>query len=618
MYYDKKKMAALVCGSLLVWSLFGCQRQNVSGTSETASASEASFAASLPSATAGVSETGAPELTGAVRIACSGETVSVSGSGAQYESGTLEITSAGTYVLSGTLSGRILVNAKGQDVTLVLNGLSVTCSDSSALYGYKAGSLRLYLVEGTENNLTDGESYSFSDAYSSLDDEEPNACLYSKADLVIDGEGSLTVTANYKNGITGKNTLVIVSSNLTVSAVNHGINGKDSLTAEDAKITVVSGGDAIRSTNDSDSTLGWISLTNCTLDLASGEDGVQAETALTVSGGTYSIVSGGGSGASLSDDTSAKGLKAGTDLTVTSGTFTLDCADDTVHSNGNVTVSGGDFTISTGDDGIHADGTVSISDGGFEILTGYEGIESAVVNISGGEIRLTASDDGLNAADGTQTAFHPMGGGNSDCRIQISGGEIYIDAAGDGIDSNGDFILSGGAVYVSGSTSDGDGALDYDGTAYVTGGVLIAAGSSGLAQNFGESGSTQGSILLTYSENLTGTVRVLDTDGTVLAEYTPTKSYRSVVVTVPGMTTGGTYTVEAGGRSQEVTLSNLIYGSSGMGDGFGGPGMNGGPMGSPGGQEGSSGTMGTPPEDGQGGTPPTGGPQGGPGSSSES
>lgn len=173
-------------------------------------------------------------------------------------------------------------------------------------------------------------------------------------------------------------------------------------------------------------------------------------------------------------------------------------------------------------------------------------------------------------------------------------------------------------MYVSGPTSDGDGALDYDGTADVTGGVLIAAGSSGMAQNFGESGSTQGSILLAYSENLTGTVRVLDTDGTVLAEYTPTKRYRSVVVTVPGMTTGGTYTVEVGGRSQEVTLSNLIYGSSGMGGGFGGPGMNGGPMGSPGGQEGSSGTMGTPPEDGQGGTPPAGGPQGGPGSSSES
>lgn len=603
MYYDKKKLAALVCGSLLVWSLYGCRSQNAA-PSGTASSTETTSASSLPASDGAALETGAPDLTGAAQITCSGDRVSVTGSGAKYDSGTLEITSAGTYVLSGTLSGRILVNAKGQDVTLVLNGLSVTCAGGSALYVYKGETVRLYLMEGTENSLTDGETYTFSDEYSSAADEEPNACLYSKADLVIDGAGTLAVTANYKNGVTGKDTLTIVSAALSVEAVNHGITGKDSLTAENAVVTVVSGGDAIHSTNDSDSSLGWIRLTDCTLDLTSGEDGVQAETGLTVSGGTYKVVSGGGSGASLSDDTSAKGLKAGTDLIVTSGTFTLDCADDTVHSNGNVTISGGDFTLSSGDDGIHADETASVSDGTIEILTCYEGIEGAVVDISGGKISLTATDDGLNAADGTESAFGPMGGGNSDCRVRISGGEITIDAAGDGIDSNGDFILSGGTVYVSGPTSDGDGALDYDGTAYVTGGVLIAAVSGGMAQNFGESGSTQGSILLTYNETLTGTVRVLDAEGTVLAEYTPTKEYRSVVVTAPGMVPGGTYTVEAGSDSREITLSGLIYGTSGMG-GPGGMGGQGGQAPSDGGGMGTppDGTMGDPPSGGPGGTP---------------
>lgn len=608
MYYNKRKLAALVCGSLLVWSLYGCRSQNAA-PSGTASSAESTSASSLPASDGATLETGAPDLTGAAKITCSEETVSVTGSGAKYESGTLEITSAGTYVLSGTLSGRILVNAKGQDVTLVLNGLSVTCADGSALYCYKASGLRLYLMEGTENSLTDGEEYTFSDEYSSAADEEPNACLYSKADLVIDGAGTLAVTANYKNGVTGKDALAIVSAALSVEAVNHGITGKDSLTAENAIVTVVSGGDAIRSTNDSDSSLGWIRLTDCTLDLTSGEDGVQAETGLTVSGGTYKVVSGGGSGAGLSKDTGAKGLKAGTDLTVISGTFTLDCADDTVHSNGNVTVSGGDFTLSSGGDGIHADETASVSDGTVEILTCYEGVEGAVVDISGGKISLIAADDGLNAADGTGSSFGSMGG-NSDCRVRISGGKITIDAAGDGIDSNGDFILSGGMVYVSGPTSDGDGALDYNGSAYVTGGVLIAAGSGGMAQNFGESGSTQGSILLTYNETMTGTVRVLDANGTVLAEYTPTKEYRSVVVTAPGMVSGETYTVEAGSDSREITLSGLIYGTSGM-DGMAGPGGMGG-MGGQGGQAPSDGGgMGAPP-DGTMGDPPSGGPGGTP------
>lgn len=584
MYYDKRKMAALVCGSLLVWSLFGCQRQNAA-RDETISATSTTSAPAAETL-----ENGALDLTGATKITFSGETASVSGSGAEFQEGTLEITKAGTYLLSGTLSdGQILVNAKGQEVTLVLNGVSVTCSDSSALYCHKAETVHLYLMEGTENSLSDGEAYDFSDAYSSEEDEEPNACLYSKADLTISGSGALTVTGNYKNGITGKDTLAITSSNITVEATNHGINGKDNLTVTDAALTVTSGGDAIRSTNDSDSSLGWIVLTNSDLNLTPGEDGIQAEKSLTVSGGTYRIVSGGGSGASLSDDASAKGLKAGTDLTVTSGAFTLDCADDTIHSNGNVTISGGEFTLSSGDDGIHADETAAISDGTIEILTCYEGVEGTVVD--------------------------------------ISGGEITIDAAGDGIDSNGDFLLSGGTVYVSGPTSDGDGALDYDGSAFVTGGVLIAAGSSGMAQNFGESGSAQGSILLTYNTSMTGTIRVLDSDGTVLAEYTPTKEYRSVVVTAPGMVSGGTYTVEAGPDSQKITLSGLIYGSSGMGGpggqgGMGGPNGNGGfggggtppdgagDMGTP---PDGAGDMGDPPDGGAGPTPPEGAPQGGPG-----
>ena len=621
MKQKEKKLAALVCGSLMLWSLFGCQSNTTPGTTGAdATASETTGASEVSQ----VTDSEAPDLTGATKVTFSGEKATISGSGAKFQDGTLEITKAGTYLLSGTLAeGRILINAKKQDVTLALNGVSVTCSDSSALYVYKGGTVRLYLMEDTENSLTDGETYAFSDEYSSEEDEEPNACLYSKADLIISGPGALTVIANYKNGITGKDTLEITTSAIAVEARNHGINGKDSLTVTDAALTVVSGGDAIRSTNDSDSSLGWIRLTNSTLDLTSGEDGVQAETSLTVSGGIYKIVSGGGSEASLSDDTSAKGLKAGTDLTVTSGTFTLDCADDTIHSNGSVTISGGDFTLSSGDDGIHADETAAITDGTIEILTCYEGVEGAVVDISGGKISLTATDDGLNAADGTETSFDPVGGGNSNCRIEISGGEITIDAAGDGIDSNGDFLLSGGTVYVSGPTSDGDGALDYDGTASVTGGVLIAAGSSGMAQNFGEDGSTQGAILLTYPQTMTGAVRVLDGDGTVLAEYTPAKEYRSVVVTAPGMTTGGTYTVEAGPDSQEVTLSGLIYGTTGMG----GPGGQGGPNGNGGPQNGGTppdrtggmgdppdggGDMGTPPDAGAGPTPPDGAPQGGP------
>lgn len=90
---------------------------------------------------------------------------------------------------------RVLVNAPDADVTLVLQDADITCSDSSALYIYKAASVLLYLPDGTASTLTDGSSYNYSDSVSSAAAEEPNACLYAKSDLIIAGGGTLTVTA---------------------------------------------------------------------------------------------------------------------------------------------------------------------------------------------------------------------------------------------------------------------------------------------------------------------------------------------------------------------------------------------------------------------------------------
>ena len=186
--------------------------------------------------------------------------------------------------------------------------------------------------------------------------------------------------------------------------------------------------------------------------------------------------------------------------------------------------------------------------------------------------------------------------GSSDSSIAISGGTLHIDASGDGIDSNGALTVSGGEIYVSGPMSDGNSALDYDGSATVTGGTVIAAGYSGMAQNFGAN-STQGSILLTSRSASTETIRVTDASGNVLAEFTPAKAYTCVVVSTPALTQGSTCTVTMGSESTDVTLESRIYGTGGMGGGMGGqPG--GGNMGMP--PDGNGGGMGTPP-DGNGG-----------------
>ena len=494
----------------------------------------------------------------------------------------------GTYVVTGTMTeGRILVNAPKEEVTLVLQDAAITCSTGSPLYVYKSKATTLYLPEGTASTLTDGTDYTFSDSYSSAEEEEPSACLYSKSDLIIAGSGSLTVNANYNNGITGKDTLFIQKASVTVTAVNHGINGKDSLTIKDADITVTSGGDALRSTNDSDPTLGYLVITGSALKLTAGEDGIQAETTLTISGGTATVTTAGGAGQSISDDTSAKGLKAGTQVTVTGGTLQLNCCDDAIHSNGDVTISGGSFTIATGDDGMHADDTLSISSGTIDITRSYEGLEGAKVLISGGKISIVASDDGINAAGGSdQSGFGGFGfapdafGGSGDYLIRISGGVVTVNASGDGIDSNGDIEVTGGELYISGPTSNGDGSIDCDGSATITGGIVVAAGSTGMAENFGTA-STQGSILVNLSGSAGQTITLKDSDGNILASFTPAKAFGCVVVSAPGVAQGGTYTIAAGGASTTVTMESLIYGSGmggfgGMGGGMGDPGNMGG------------------------------------------
>ena len=480
---------------------------------------------------------------------------------------------------------------------MALNGADITCSYSSPLYIYKAGTAVVHLMEGTENALTDGGAYTYDDEYSSAADEEPNACLYSKADLVIEGAGKLNVTANCDNGITGKDTLQIYDGSISVQAVNNGINGKDSNTIDSAAIAVTCGGDAIRSTNDTDGTLGWVSVSNSTLDLTAGEDGIQAETALTMSDGSYTVTSGGGSGVQPFDDASAKGLKAGTALTLTGGTYALDCSDDAIHSNGDATVSGGAYTISTGDDALHADEALSVSGGEIDILTSYEGLEGTSVSVSGGTVRIVSSDDGVNAAGGVDgSGFggfgrgNSFGGGNSDSRIDISGGYLVVKADGDGLDSNGTAAMSGGTVIVS-STGQGDGALDYDGSFILSGGTLLAASSGNMSQAPSE--ASQYTVSLGFDSTLAaGTyVSLAGQDRSVVLELPASANH--IVFSSPELEGGAAYTVSYGGAYSgqsvdgicsggaysggtdlaELTLSDYItvYGSGGMGGRPGGP-----------------------------------------------
>lgn len=257
------------------------------------------------------------------------------------------------------------------------------------------------------------------------------------------------------------------------------------------------------------------------------------------------------------DTTSTKGFKSTSALTITGGTFQLDCADDALHTNGSLTVSGGTAQISTGDDALHADLDLVIETGDLDITTCYEGLEGQNISISGGTINLVASDDGINAA-GTTTQ------NQSEIFIDISGGALTIDAGGDGLDSNGTLTVSGGTILVSGSEQSADSALACDSTTSITGGTVVGLGMSGMAQNFGDT-SSQGSILVSVDSQSAGsTVSITDQNGAILATWEAPKSFNSVLISCPDLTVGSTYTVTAGTAQTEVTLDSLIYGSGSM------------------------------------------------------
>jgi len=510
-------------------------------------------------------------------ITLTGTTAAVSGSGAAVTGGTVTITAAGTYVVSGTLTkGQIIINATKDDlVRLVLNGVDITADKNAAIYVSKARKLVVILAEGTTNTITDVESYTYADA----EKEEPNAAIFSKCDLSINGKGALTVNGKFNHGIATKDDLVIASGNITVKSVNVAIRGKDSVTIIDGKFNLTtSDGDGIKSTNDTDANKGWVLIKGGTFNISAYNDGIQAYTTLQIDGGTFTITTGGGwPGGSLKRGSHAtnndgvvsgtnpttgsyKGLKSDKIIIINGGTFTISAYDDSVHCNGDITINGGTFTLQSGDDGIHADGTVTINNGTIDIKNSYEGIEGAFINLNGGKINVYATDDGINVC-------------SSSGLLTISGGDIYVNASGDGIDSNGSAVMTGGTLYVDGPTSASDEAIDTERGFSINGGTLV--GTSAVAAGNVSTSSTQPTIKLSVQSQAAGAaITVKSSSGTVLVSYTPQKSYSSVLVSSPDIKTGESYSVYVNGTL--VGTATATIGTSGGMDGQQGGGNQGG------------------------------------------
>ena len=516
-------------------------------------------ASDLPDSTTPVQETSED---GETKITFNGSEITVDGNGAIANGNTLMIVQSGIYSLSGTLDdGRIVVNAKSQDVVLILDGVNVTCSNSSPLYLYKAASVTLLLNGTKENVFTDGTGYDYSLEYCDALDEEPNACIYSKADLIIRGTGSLKVSANFNSGIISKDTLKIINTTVDVDAKNNGINGKDSLTIQNATVRVNAGGDALRSTQDKDPSLGWASLTDSNIYLTSKSgDGIQVETGITIDNCSISITTADGA-TGPETNSSTKGIKCSQGyITVNSGTIVIDSTDDGFHAAGDINLYGGTIAITTGDDAIHSDANIYVTDGVLTIPDCHEGLEGALIEISGGEIYIVADDDGINASGGNDNSGFGAMFRSDGSYLCITGGYIYVDSQGDGIDSNGDIYMSGGTLIISGPTSSADGAIDYNGDFHIDGGLLFAAGSSGMAQ--APDNMTVNTLSVTFDRALEAGTYISISGGGKEFVFRVEKQTENIIFSSPELETGVTYTVSTGGKYSGETKDCISSGGS--------------------------------------------------------
>lgn len=527
----------------------------------------------------------------------------ISGSGASAEGDRVVIRQGGEYLITGTLQGQLSVEAGGDDtVILRLAGAEVTNDTDAAIQVENAGSTILWLEEGTENRLQSGTAPAEGVLSAAADDAASGGTVYARDDLTVAGEGSLQVLGYLNNGIQSSKRLTISGGKIAVEAANNGVKGKDGVTVTGGSLDILAGGDGVKSDDTTGEGYGTVAISGGEFHIQTAGDAVQAETTLEITGGSFTIQTGEGSGKadfSSSDgwgmpdagwdleaegQTSAKGLKSGTLTTITGGVFAVDCQDDAFHSNGDITITGGEITAASGDDGIHADGTLTIEDGIITVTNSYEGLEGNLVYLRGGILDITASDDGVNAYGG-QNRMGGWGGSGKTTdtmpELVISGGTLTVNAGGDGLDSNGSITVEGGVTIVNGPTNSGNGALDYGtengGTCVVNGGTILALGSSGMAETFGE-GSGQCSFRygLEGSYSAGDEIVILDANGGELFRHTAVKSGSSVVFSAPGLVQGGTYTLRAGEQSAEITLSGVSTTAGTSGGGFGGRGFGGG------------------------------------------
>ncbi|NLL13289.1 MAG: carbohydrate-binding domain-containing protein [Fibrobacter sp.] len=508
-----------------------------------------------------------PAISNNTDISLLTDKIEVSGSGATVNGTEVTITSSGTYNIRGKLTnGQIVVNAENDgNVILILDGVEIGNSSTSPLFVQNAKTTIIELADGSDNTFSDASTYT-----GFYEDDEPNATIFSKDDLIFRGNGKLTVNGNYGDAIVSKDGLLISGGNFIINSVDDGIRGKDKLIIRGGTIDITAKGDGLTSTDSGNASTGYVQIEDGDIKINADKDGIQAANYVEISGGKIDITTGGGSEKNVSGNVSAKGIKAENKLLFTGGTFTINSADDGIHSDGFITFKGGVFTISTADDGVHAESTLVIDSGEINVIKSYEGLEASAITINGGKSVIVGSDDAINVAGGSSSSsggggrWGPGGVNNSPSHLlQINGGYLAVYSGGDGLDANGNIEINGGITIVHGPEKGMNGVFDIgDGSGYymvVNGGFLLAAGTADMAIT-PSTNSKQNCLIarLTSSQSAGTLINLQNSNGEILFTFSPAYKYQWVAFSSPDLI-NGTYNYYYGGSVSGGIKEDGLY-----------------------------------------------------------
>lgn len=583
MSYRRKKLLALFCATALsMTAVAGCtgtksSTGNVVSSETETNAEETSAQSEVGTFSSADMFTerdlaGTYEESGAVYVTLSDDGITGETDGVVIKGQTVTITAEGTYIFSGTLSeGQIVVDADNAKVQIVFDNVDITCASSAAVYVKSAEKVFVTLAEGSQNTLRN------TDEYVAIDDNNIDAVIFAKSDLTLNGTGSLTIISAEGHGIVSKDDLKITGGTYDITAAGHALSEKDSVRIADGTFILTAEKDGIHAENADDEETGYIYIADGDFTITSDGDGMDASNIVQIEDGTFDITAGGGAansqkthesdmpgggmsqnierpdgesmprmgekpdGENMPQDTttdesgtSTKGIKAGGGMYLNGGTYQIDSADDSIHSNANITIADGTYTLATGDDGVHADDALTVNGG-----TDQSGFGTFGDHFKG----MDSADD-----ETEETTDNEMW-------MELNGGYIHILTGGDGVDSNGDLTINGGEIYIDGPSDNGNSAIDYGdrSSAYVNGGTLVAIGSSGMAEGMSDS-SKQEVLMVKLGEQMeAGDVELTDNEGNVIVSYTALKSYDCVIISTAEVESGATYTLTTSGTTTEVT-----------------------------------------------------------------